>query len=119
MDYNRAAATSKRLLERFGNYRPITIRKSSIGAYNPLTGTASSTTTDTVKYGVVLPFGKGQTLERGNAILVNDSRLLLEPSSVFTVTDKLIIDGVMWGIVSPTEINPAGTPVLYDLHIRK
>ena len=119
MDYVRAAATSKRLLESFGMSRPITIRKTTVGAYDPTTGNAGSVTTNTIKHGVVLSFGSGQTLERGNAILANDSRLLLEPSAVFKVTDKIIIDGVQWGIISFADTNPAGIQVLYDLHIRR
>ena len=119
MDYVKLAETSKRLLEKFGKKRPITIRKTVVGAYNPSTGSASSTVTDTIKHGVVLDFGKGATLERGNAILANDQRLLLEPSVDISVTDKVIIDGVQWGVISVNDCNPAGVPLIYDLHIRK
>ena len=34
-------------------------------------------------------------------------------------TDRVTVDGETYGIVSIGKTSPAGTPVLYDLHLRK
>lgn len=116
-DYATLAKTSARLIKKFG--RAVTVRKYTQGAYDPNAGTTSNTYTDTVFNGVTLKIGNGQTLHNGNQIQANDARLLLEPSAVFSTTDKVLIGGVQWGIVSIGSLHPDGTELLHDLHIRR
>ena len=116
-DYANLAKTSSRLVKNFG--RAVTIRKYTQGSYDPNTGTASNTYADTVFNALTLNFGNGQTLHNGNQIQANDARLLLEPSAVFSITDKVFIGGIEWGIVSIGSLHPDGTELLHDLHIRR
>lgn len=116
-DYASLAKTSARLLKSFG--RAVTVRKYTKGAYDPATGTASTTYTDTILNGVTLRFGKGQSLFNGNQIQANDARLLLDPKAVLNVADKIIIGGVQWGVVAISSLHPDGTELLHDLHIRR
>lgn len=116
-NYTNLAKTSARLVKKFG--RLVTIRNYIQGAYDTNTGTASNTYTDTVYNGVILKFGNGQTLFNGNQIQSNDARLLLDPSAVLSVTDKVLIGSVQWGIVSLSSLHPDSTELLHDLHIRR
>jgi hypothetical protein len=117
MDYAAIAEDAKQALTEDGI--SVTIRKVVVGEYDPATGSASNTVTETVKKGLVLPFGSGQTFFNGKPILTNDERLLLEPSAVFELTDSVLIGGIEYNIVSAVSIAPAGIKCLHDLHIRR
>jgi hypothetical protein len=117
MDYVAIAEDAKQALTEDG--MSVTIRKVVVGEYDPSTGSASNTVTDTVKQGLILPFGRGQAFFNGKPIVTNDERLLLEPSAVFEVTDSVLIGGVEYNIVSASPFHPAGITCLHDLHIRR
>ena len=116
-DYARAAATSLRLLTKFG--QDVTLRSYSAGTYNPAVGTSTPTMTDTTRKGAIFDFGAGQTLERGTLIQVGDKRLLLDSVDSVSHQDHFIIKSIEYVIVSIGEINPAGKSVLFDIHIRR
>lgn len=116
--YDDLAATSLELLTEFG--QTVTKRTITVGTYDPTTGSASSASADTVRKGVILDFGPGQSLERGQLIQINDKRLLLDANgSAPQMEDRFIAGGAEYSVVSIGEVNPAGTPVLYDLHLRQ
>lgn len=115
--YDRAAATAVRLIDRYG--RAVTLRSIAPGTYNTATGVATTTPTNVSRNGALLPFGTGQTTERGNLILAGDQRLLLEPGIVPKPEDRIVVGSDIYEIVSFVELNPAGTSVYFDLHLRK
>lgn len=115
-DYAHTAATSLKLLTRFG--QNVTRRSYTVGTYDPATGAATTSTADTTRKGVLLDFGAGQTLERGTLIQGGDKRLLLDADAAPDPQDHFIVGGIEYVIVSIGEVNPAGTPVLYDIHLR-
>lgn len=117
IDYTSIAGNALAALTGAG--QNVTRRTYTTGAYDPATGIASSTTTDTTRKGVILDFGSGKTLERGTLIQVGDKRLLLDAEATVLPDDHFIIGGVEYSIVSIGEVNPAGICVLYDLHLRK
>lgn len=96
----------------------VTQRAYTVGAYDPSTGEATTTTADSTRRGVVLDFGAGQTLCRGTLIQQGDKRLLLDATSAVAMQDHFIVSGVEYAVVSIGETNPAGTPLLYDLHVK-
>ena len=114
--YADTAATALELLTEFG--QSITRRSYTAGTYDPATGTTTPTTADTTRKGALLDFGAGQTLERGTLIQGGDKRLLLDPVTAISPQDHFVVGGVEYVIVSIGEINPAGTRVLYDIHLR-
>lgn len=75
-------------------------------------------TASTTRVGALLDFGAGQTLERGTLIQASDKRLLLDANGEVNPQDHFIVGGKEFVIVSVGEVNPAGTRVLYDLHLR-
>ena len=117
IDYTAIAASSLAALTGAG--QDVTRRSFTSGAYDPATGTASPTTADSTRKGVILDFAGGKTLERGSLIQVGDKRLLLDAVAGVALNDQFIINGVEYSVVSIGEVNPAGICVLYDLHIRK
>ena len=122
MDYDRAAATSLRLLTSFG--KSITLRSMTAGTYDTTTGTVSAATeTDATRKAVFLDFkqfASGQKLRDGSLIQSGDRRCLLDADGTAPTYDSQIVDGAtkytIWDI---KEVNPAGTPVLYDLVVRR
>lgn len=117
IDYANIAANALAALTDAG--QDVTRRAYAAGAYDPATGAASITTTDTTRKGVIFDFGAGKTLERGALIQIGDKRLLLDATATATMTDHFIVGSDDYSVVSIGEVNPAGTPVLYDIHLRK
>jgi secreted protein with Ig-like and vWFA domain len=115
-DYADTAALATEALTEFG--APITRRANTVGAYSPSTGAATSTTADTTRVGALFDYGSGQTLVRGQLVQVSDKRLLVDPTAEVAMTDVFVVNGMTYTVVSIGEINPAGTRVLYDLHVR-
>lgn len=115
-NYAEVAAISLETLTEFG--QDVTRRAYSQGTYDPATGLVTPTTADTTRKGVLFDFGAGQTLERGTLIQGGDKRLLLDASAAVSMQDHFIVGGAEYIIVSLGEINPAGTVVLYDIHLR-
>jgi hypothetical protein len=52
-------------------------------------------------------------------VQVGDKRLLLDPNGAALVTDRYLIQSVEYATIAVSELNPAGTVVLYDLHLRR
>ncbi|MDD5385351.1 MAG: hypothetical protein PHG89_10790 [Gallionella sp.] len=96
----------------------VTQRAYTVGAYDPATGEATTSTADSTRRGVVLDFGAGQTLCRGTLIQQGDKRLLLDAVAPVNMQDHFIVNSVEYVVVSIGEINPAGTCVLYDIHLK-
>jgi hypothetical protein len=115
-DYSDVADTAADLIAEFGG--SITLRHYSTGTYNPATWESTVTHTDKTVNGVLMDFGAGQTTIRGTLIQGGDKRLLIDSAEPPLLQDHFIIRGVEYTIVSMGEINPAGTAVMYDLHIR-
>lgn len=114
--YSDLAKVSLDLLKRFG--QGITRREFTAGAYDPETGTASQTFTDTPRKGALFDFGAGVTSVRGQLIQVKDKRLLVDATGTITADDNFIVGDTEYTVVTMGEISPAGTPVVYDIHIR-
>lgn len=117
IDYTAIAASSLAALTDAG--QDVTQRTYTQGTYTLGTGTAAPVTADVTRKGVVLDFGSGKTMERGSLIQVGDKRLLLDATATVSPQDHFIIGSDEYTIVSVGEVNPAGTPVLYDIHLRK
>lgn len=115
--YDNLAATSKKLLTKYG--RDVVIAAITQGAYDPATSTAAPTSTSKTVKGVLFDINAGITLIQGTLVEVGDKRLLVESSGAPTIQDKVTVGDAIYRILSVTEINPGGTVVLYDLHLRK
>jgi hypothetical protein len=119
MNYTRLAATAKKLLAKHG--RDVTLHSEALPVYDAATGVATVTPTDTVVKAAIFDFAKGVTTVRGTLVQMGDKEIFMEAKSGVTpsVRDTVTVDVDIFTVVSVGEINPAGTPVLYQLHVRR
>lgn len=115
-DYTKSAATALRLITKFG--QDVTLRNYTIGTYDPATGTNTVSTSDTTVKAAILDFMKGQTEQSGNLVQVGDKRCLMQAGTVPSLEDHVIVSFKDYSILSIGEVNPAGTPCLYSIHLR-
>lgn len=116
-NYSEAVTSALETLTEFGS--DVTRKSFTAGTYDPATGSVTPTTADTMRKGALFDFGAGQTLERGTLIQGGDKHLLVDATAQVALQDHFIVGGVEYVIVSIGEIAPAGTVVLYDLHLRR
>ena len=114
MDYTASAATVTRLLTKFG--RDLTVRNYTAGTYSTVTGANAKTYTDTTVKGAVFSFGAGDTSSA--LIQAGDKRAIITSEVTPKLEDHLLVGTKDYVIKSIREINPAGTSVMFELHIR-
>ena len=118
--YDEMAVMALEMITEFG--QPVTIRATTVGEYDPETGTAPlDTVTEQTAQGILLDF-TGQEFQNNSLIKQGDKKLKVAAQGLAWVPDllnKVIVQGRTWSIVPPLkEINPAGTPILYELQVR-
>ena len=118
--YDEMAVMALELITEFG--QPIILRDTVKGLYDPSTGkTGPDTVTERTAQGIMLDF-TGQEFQTNSLIKVGDKKLKIAASGLSsppTLLSKAVIQGKTWSIVPPLkEINPAGTPLLYELQVR-
>jgi hypothetical protein len=116
-DYAKMQLTAQQLLAKFG--APITLRKVTEGGYDPTTSTNTVSSVDTAFQGVVLKFGADTYEYKGELLQAADRKVLLEGAANPALRDRIVIGGVVHAIISATDISPAGTVVLWELHVRR
>lgn len=121
--YDDIADVSLDLLTEFG--QAVTRRAVTIGSYDPATGSAATATADTTRRGAIFDIGGSDTQPssggqflRGSLVQVGDRRLLIDAEASVNPQDRMIVSGVEYCIISVGVVAPAGTAVLYDLHVR-
>jgi len=118
--YDEMASMALEMITEFG--QPVTIRATTTGEYDPDTGSAGpGTVTEQIAQGILLDF-TGQEFQNNSLIKQGDKKLRIAAQGLQWVPDllnKVIIQGRTWSIVPPLkEVNPAGTPILYELQVR-
>ncbi|MBD9585825.1 hypothetical protein IB254_02035 [Pseudomonas sp. PDM03] len=118
--YDEMAALALDMIAEFG--QPVIIRATTVGEYDPEAGTASpDTVIEQTAQGMLIDF-TGQEFQNNTLIKQGDKKLKIAAQGLAWVPgllDKVIVQGRTWSIVPPLkEINPAGTPILYELQVR-
>lgn len=118
--YDEMAVMALDMITEFG--QPVIIQALTAGEYDPDTGTAPpDTITEQTAQGILLDFS-GQEFQNNSLIKQGDKKLKIAAQGLAWAPDllnKVIIQGRTWSIVPPLkEINPAGTPILYELQVR-
>jgi hypothetical protein len=118
--YDEMAVMARELITEFG--QPVNLRDTVKGVYDPSSGkTGPDTVTERTAQGILLDF-TGQEFQTNSLIKVGDKKLKIAASGLSappTLLSKAVIQGKTWSIVPPLkEINPAGTPLLYELQVR-
>jgi len=118
--YDDMAVMALDMIAEFG--QPVTIRAITVGEYDPEAGSAPpDSTKEQTAQGILLDF-TGQEFQNNSLIKQGDKKLKIAAQGLEWVPDllnKVIIQGRTWSIVPPLkEVNPAGTPILYELQVR-
>lgn len=113
-DYAKTAATATRLLQRFG--AAATLKRETVGEYDPATGTTPVTTTSLATTAAV--FAYDAKYIDGTLILQGDQRAFLIPSVTPKQGDKLAWQGADYTVVAVKPLAPAGVVALYEAQIR-
>lgn len=117
--YDRMQQTATKLLDRFG--APAVIHRTIGEVFDPVTGaTAPGTEEDHETVGVLVKYSD-QEID-GTKIRRGDRRLIIaaEPLSIEpTTADRVTANGVQYTIEDAPAANPAGTPIVYYLQVRK
>ena len=118
--YDEMAVMALEMITEFG--QPVTISKTEPGKYDPETGgEAPGVPIEQVAQGILLDF-TGQEFQNNSLIKQGDKKLKIAAQGLTWVPgllDKVVAQDRIWSIVPPLkEINPAGTPILYELQVR-
>jgi hypothetical protein len=107
---------ASKLMARFGG--EATIRRVTMGSYNPTTGTAAETTTDTTVRGVLEDVS---LREVNDLIQAGDKRLMIaavDLASAPTTADRVIIAGRALQVIEVRTIEQDNTAITYELILR-
>lgn len=118
--YDEMAVMALEMITEFG--QPVIIRAITVGEYDPDLGSAPpDTITEQSAQGILIDF-TGQEFQNNSLIKHGDKKLKIAAQGLAWVPgllDKVVAQGRTWSIVPPLkEVNPAGTPILYELQVR-
>ena len=116
MDYSALVLEVDEIIAEFG--QPITIKTTTIGEYDPITGVVNNTTTNVIAKGVLFDYGEKDI--NGTTILKGDKKLYITANGVSSITtnDSISIGTTDYHITSVTQTNPAGTNLLWEVSVR-
>lgn len=130
--YQRMANTTLRLISRFG--QTVILRDETPGEFDPVTGGSTpSVIIDQPAQAILQDYGSqqsGTSYAVGTEIRQGDKKIMVsalttdddgQPKQLTPpqLTTLVIAGGVTWTIVNIKEINPAGTPLLYEIQGRR
>jgi len=118
--YDEMAVMAMEMITEFG--QPVIISRTEPGEYDPNQGAeVPGATVEQIAQGILLDF-TGQEFQANSLIRQGDKKLKIAAQGMAWVPgllDKVVAQGRTWSIVPPMkEVNPAGTPVLYELQVR-
>jgi hypothetical protein len=114
--YAKMATVAKDLLEDFG--QAVTITRVTGSTRDPVTGaTTAGTSTDYTPNGVLKAY-KSNLID-GSRILTTDRELTLDDTIEPLITDTITVGGESWTPISVGSNNPAGTPLIYAVQVRR
>lgn len=115
INYLRMAATATRLITQNG--KAITISRTTDGAYDPITGTTTSTTTTNTSYAVQTEYASADI--DGTLILLGDAKFMCIPGVEILKGDVLTCDTGVWRVINVKPKNPGGTVLDYEVQARR
>jgi len=121
--YDKMGATALRLISRFG--QEITLRDTVPGEYDPVTGGSTpDVEVDQPAQAILQDYAlqqAGMSYAEDTVIRQGDKKILVAAQGLTppTLTTTVLAGGATWTIVNVKEINPAGTPLVYELQGRR
>lgn len=121
--YEEMAGVALDLISEFG--QTITLRDTVPGEYDPVSGAqtpdvevdqaAQAILQDYALQQAGMSYAEGTTIRQGDKKIMVAAQGLTPPQ----LTTTVIAGGATWTIVNIKEINPAGTPLVYELQGRR
>jgi hypothetical protein len=108
--------TATKLMSKFGG--DVTLRTVTTGVYNPVTGTASESTSDTTVKGVVEDVN---AREVNDLVRGDDKKLTVAASALAAVPgldDKVLISSVTHQIVRIETVEQDNQAIVYEIYLR-
>lgn len=119
--YDEMATMALDMITEYG--QSVTLREVTPGGYDPDTSTTLPPVIQQQITQAILLEYSGREFEASSLILTGDKKLKIPAQGLAWVPglgSKAVIQSVEWSIVPPVkEINPAGTPILYELQVRR
>ena len=121
--YEEMAGVALELISEFG--QTITMRDTVPGEYDPVTGAQTpDVEVDQPAQAILQDYAlqqAGMSYAEGTVIKQGDKKILVAAQGLTppTLTTTVIADGATWTIVNVKEINPAGTPLVFELQGRR
>ena len=116
-DYAPMAATASRLIAEYG--APVTLYRETSQSIDPVTGVMTpGTTSELASNGITTAITKEDRDSFGD-VQSNDRILVLDDSEAPQEGDRVSVNSEQWSIARIREVNPAGTPLIYRVLIRK
>ena len=119
--YTRAAASALRLLTKYG--KTVQLRSVTTGDYDTDTSSVATTSVDRNRKAALFDVERinyGIGLRNGLQIQEGDRQCYMDASGVAPTPEDKIVDGTLvYNILEIKELNPAGTPVMFTLLIRR
>lgn len=118
--YDDMAAVAVELLgdDEFG--MTVNLTRTTPGTLSPITGTVTGGSTTTIPIHVAeIQINNAYAALLGGSIQITDKLIMVDPQTALQMTDKIALDGSLYGIIKIVPYNPAGTPVAYMAQLRK
>lgn len=109
--------TASKLMSKFGG--SVTIRRVTTGAYNPTTGTATPSTSDTTVKGVLEDV---QQREVNDLIRSSDKKLTIAAADLSfepAVSDQISVSGRVFQCIQVNRIEQENTAIVFEMYLRE
>lgn len=116
--YEEMAALALELITEFG--QPVTLRDIQPSEYDPDNPGGGEVIVEQTAQGILLDF-TGLEFQNNTLIVRGDKKLKVAALGMAWKPKPLIkadVQGKTWTVIDVKEINPAGTPLLYELQVR-
>ncbi|TWI52980.1 hypothetical protein IQ22_02815 [Pseudomonas duriflava] len=117
--YSDMATVALDLIGQYG--QTVTLQRTAAGEYDPETGTVSDGTAEEQPASGVLLDYTGQEFLTNTQIQQGDKKLKIAAKGLEwtpEIANKVAIQGKAYSVINLNEINPAGTPLVYELQVR-
>lgn len=115
--YDDMASTASSLIAQFGFV--VTIKRETLGEVDPVTGQYTPGSIDSLSANGITTAITKEDRDAFGDVQGNDRIMVLDNSQIPQEGDRIEVNGESWNIVRILETNPAGTPLVYRLLIRK
>ena len=116
--YDEMAALALELIAEFG--QPVTLRDIQAAEYDPDNPAGGDVIIEQTAQGILLDF-TGLEFQNDTLIVRGDKKLKVAALGMAWKPKPLIkadVQGKTWTVINFKEINPAGTPIRYELQVR-